>query len=251
MLLLLSIAFVALITGWQGLGVGFLALPVFVLFLPDFASQAQPHALLLSGVTAAVILATTKKKFGLDKKQMLILGGSAAIAAFVGGLMSRAVIDRSCIIMILYGYSILIIYIPFNFISKPILHQVNFGMVVIAATIVSLLASWMGVGPGYMLLPILVLSGLELKRSIAISAMVEILVSVFALLPRLAEASWQVSWLLGLILVAGLFAFLGASLSERYKLRREIRIIWIVGVFGLVLYSVFKVNNICGIFQGY
>lgn len=79
MLLLLSIAFVALVAGWQGLGVGFLALPVFVLLLPDFTSQAQPHALLLSGVTAAVILATTKKKLGLDKKQMLILGGSAAI----------------------------------------------------------------------------------------------------------------------------------------------------------------------------
>ena len=62
MLLLLSIAFVALNTGWQGLGVGFLALPEFVLFLPDFTSQVQLHALLLIGVTAAVILAPQKKR---------------------------------------------------------------------------------------------------------------------------------------------------------------------------------------------
>ena len=143
--------------------------------------------------------------------------------------MSLSMTDHGCIIMIFFGYTFLICYLPLDFIREAKSDRFNFILVVGATTMTGLLASLIGIGPGYILLPILMVSGFGVKQSIAISALVEILVSIFALLPRLPSTSWQSSWLLGLVLTGALFTFLGIHLSKRYQIKRAIRVVVIVG----------------------
>lgn len=103
----------------------------------------------------------------------------------------------------------------------------------------------LGVGTGYILLPILVFSGVELKRSVAITAFVELIASIFALLPRLPVAQWDVTLTGGMIGLSILGTSIGAYLSDSYPLKSKVKIVLFMALSGLVLYVAREVIQVC------
>jgi uncharacterized membrane protein YfcA len=249
LLLLIGIGFVALVAGWQNLSVGFLALPVLLIFLPDLFTQVQPYALALSAGTALVILVISRRELNLDWKIAIILGGNAALAASLVALLSYSLIDHGCMIMGFFGYSFLLFYGTYSLSSESTSRPNRFLLVFSATTVTGIFSGLLGVGAGYILLPILLFSGMERKRSVAISAFVELFASIFALLPRLSVAQWDISlliWLMGTSIVG---ACIGMYLSRYYRLNRKIRIVLFIGLSGLVLYAAREVIQVCPTFQ--
>ncbi len=250
LLLLFGIGLVSIVSGWQGLSVGFLAMPVLLIFLPDFSAQVQPKVLILSSVTALVVLILSRRNLELDWNQISTLCVVVAIAAFTVAWFFDVMSNEGCLTIFIFAYIFLVFYGSFMLIPPSHLQSSRFLVVIGFATIASLFCGLLGVGPGYMLLPLLVFSGRELKQSIAISALVEFSASTFALLPRLRIAQWYFPWLIGVIVISALGTLAGRSLSRHYPLSRKTKIALLVGLCGLVLYALRGVIHLCPTFQG-
>lgn len=245
LLLLIGIGFVSLVSGWQRLSVGFLALPVLLLFLLDLFTQAQPYALVLSAGTALVLLVITRRDLQLDLKQALLLSGNAALASSLVALIPSSLID-GCMIMFFFGYTFLIFYGAYMFNAESATNSPGrFLIVFFATTVSSLFSGLLGVGTGYILIPILVFSEMDLKRSVAISAFVELFASIFALLPRLPVTQWDIPLNIGIIGLSILGTCIGVYLSGSYPLNRKVKIALFIGLSGLVLYAAREVIRVC------
>ena len=80
---------------------------------------------------------------------------------------------------------------------------------------ISIFSGLLGVGPGFLLLPAMILLGMEPKRAAAMTAVAVTPPSFSALLPHLPAARFDARLTLVLVLAGAVGAFLGARLTSR------------------------------------
>ncbi len=81
---------------------------------------------------------------------------------------------------------------------------------------ISILAGFLGIGPGFLLMPTLILLGYEPKKAAGINAFAVTPPSFSALIPHLSTAVWDPKLTMTLIFVGAVGAFLGARLTSLY-----------------------------------
>ena len=92
----------------------------------------------------------------------------------------------------------------------------NLKLALLLAAPISVAAGMLGVGPGFLLLPTLILVGYDPKPAAAINALAVTPPSFSALLPHLATARVDVSLGVLLVIVGALGSFTGARISSLY-----------------------------------
>lgn len=244
MTLLLFIAMglllLATISGMLGLGVAFAAVPFLSLFFDDLINQVQPLTLLLNGLTAAFAAFGFARSGFVQWRQVWLFAIIATVAAPLGSYVSRFV--PTTVLWIIYGACVVVLlYVLFGPQPARAGDGVNMPLALLVAAVSTALASMLGVGPGFLLVPGLIALGFNAKSAAATNAVAATPASFAALLPRLPTANFgDPTWTVTLLVVGAAGAFLGARISSVYVSER-----WLKLIFGaiVIIMTVYKFST--------
>lgn len=227
-IMVLGLFVLAVFSGMLGLGVAFAAVPFLSLFLPDLVHQVQPLSLLLNGITAAFAAAGFARSGLVYWRHALPLCVVTTLAAPAGAWLAQIIPQ----IYIWYAYFAGVAYLAYR-LFKPVKAgsgQPQFNLALLLAIPISVVSGLLGVGPGFLLLPTLILLGYEPKRAAAINAVAVTPPSFSALLPHLATAHWNVQLTVALLLAGAVGSFLGARITSLWMPG-----VWLKRMFGLLI----------------
>lgn len=209
----LGLFILAIVSGMLGLGVAFAAVPFLSLFLPDLVHQVQPLTLILNGLTGLFATVGFARSGYVDWRKAIGLAAVTTLAAPVGSLFAQN-INQTVILVV---YFIAVIYLAYS-LFRPVRgaedRSENYRMALVWAVPISILAGFLGIGPGFLLMPTLILLGFEPKRAAGINAFAVTPPSFSALIPHLGTAIWDPALTISLILVGAAGAFTGARITS-------------------------------------
>jgi hypothetical protein len=117
----------------------------------------------------------------------------------------------------------------------------NLKLALLLAAPISVVAGMLGVGPGFLLLPTLILVGYESKHAAAMNALAVTPPSFSALLPHIATARVDMQ-LAGLLLVVGAIAsFVGARVTSLYVPGRRLKQIFGALIVVMTAYKLYQI----------
>ena len=214
-IMIVGLSVLAVISGMLGLGVAFSAVPFLSLFMPDLVNQVQPLTLILNGLTAMFATLGFARSGYVDWKKAIILAVVTTLSAPIGAIFTRF-IDQN---YILYVYFAVVIYLAYS-LFKPAKGKSDaeerFGLALIFAIPISILAGFLGIGPGFLLMPTLIILGFDPKKAAGINAFAVTPPSFSALIPHLQHAVWNINLTVWLIIVGSVGAFAGARITSLY-----------------------------------
>lgn len=201
-------------SGMLGLGVAFAAVPFLALFLPDLVHQVQPLSLLLNGLTGLASTIGFARSGYVNWKRASMLAVITTVSAPLGAYAAQYA--PQALIWLAYFASVL--YLAYR-LFRPITPRPgaeNFKVASLLAVPISMLSGLLGVGPGFLLMPTLILVGFEPKSAAGINALAITPPSFSALIPHIPGA--RVAWdLAGKLIAAGVLgSFLGARITSLF-----------------------------------
>ena len=203
-------------SGMLGLGVAFAAVPFLGFFLPDLVHQVQPLSLFLNGVTALFAAFGFARSHLVAWRPALLLTAVTATVAPAGAWLAQYVAQG----WLWAIYLLAVIYLAAQMFRRtkasPGAQQPRLGLALAIAVPISVLAGLLGVGPGFLLMPVLILAGYEPKLAAGINAVAVTLPSFTSLIPHLATARVDLSLAAVLVVVGALGSFLGARLTSKF-----------------------------------
>jgi uncharacterized membrane protein YfcA len=207
----------SLVSGMLGLGVAFAAVPFLSFFLHDLVHQVQPLSLLLNGITALFSLFGFARSGLVLWRPAILLALVTTLFAPLGAWLAQVVEARWLWVFYFGAVAFLAwrMFLP----EKPGASRPSAPNLVLASLLavpISVVAGMLGVGPGFLLLPTLILVGFEPKRAAAVNALAVTPPSFSALIPHLATARVDPGLAGVLVLVGALGAFLGARITSLY-----------------------------------
>ena len=211
-LLVLSVA-----SGMLGLGVAFAAVPFLGFFMADLVHQVQPLSLFLNGVTALFAAFGFARSGLVSWRPAIALTAVTATFAPVGSWLAQYVAQDW-----LWGiYLLAVAYLAWQMFRRPREESdapasPDLRLALLLAVPISVLAGLLGVGPGFLLMPVLILVRDEPKLAAGINAVAVTLPSFTALAPHLATARVDLRLAAVLVVVGAAGSFLGARLTSRF-----------------------------------
>jgi hypothetical protein len=115
----------------------------------------------------------------------------------------------------------------------------NFTLALILAIPISVLSGFLGVGPGFLLMPTLIIVGFDPKKAAGINALAVCPPSFSALIPHLATAQFDMTLTLWLLVVGAVFSYVGARLTSRFVPSAKIKQIFGVLIVVMTLYKIY------------
>lgn len=215
--LLFGLSFLA---GMMGLGVAFIATPVLGLFGFDLKHEIMPLALWLNGLTAITGAITFARKGMVDWRTAIPLLIITTLVAPIGVWL----LQFASTTLIWWIYVGVLFFLAYRMAFPP-QQDDSLAPVITDATRVKvgavsagigIFAGFLGVGPGFLLMPALVLFGYTARLAAATNAVIVTLPSFSAFATHLATARFD--WiLLGLTSVS---AVLGAQTGASFMAKR-------------------------------
>lgn len=215
----------AVFSGMVGLGVAFAAVPFLSLFLPDMVHQVQPLTLLLNGVTTLFASVGFARSGYVNWRKSLALAPVLVVLMPAGAWLAHFATET----VILVVYFAAVVYLVVSLL-RPVHRPGEGGERLRAAVLwtapIALLSGFLGIGPGFLLVPALILLGFEPKRAAGINALAATPASFTALLPHLGTAVWDPSLTLTLVAAGVAGAFAGARISSTLLPGKALRLLF-------------------------
>lgn len=224
----------SILSGMLGIGVAFAAVPFLSLYLPDLVNQVQPLSLLLNGVTALFSLAGFAQAGYVDWRRGGILAVATTISAPLGAYFAALV--NPVFIWTVYFSSV--IYLCWQ-LTRPAVQQagkVNFRLGVLLAIPISIATGFLGVGPGFLLMPALMLAGFGTRTAAGMNALAVTPSSFSAVVPHWSHMQIDFTLAAPLVLAGALGSFIGARLATRQVPEAHLRKILLAVVLGATAY---------------
>lgn len=236
-IIVLGLLVLAVLSGMLGLGVAFSAVPFLALFMPDLYNQVQPLSLLLNGITALFATFGFARNGFIDWKKAITLAIittlSAPIGAYLGHFLSQS--------YIWYVYLVSVTYLAYR-LFKPTEErdrEENFRLALVLAIPISVLAGLLGIGPGFLLMPTLIILGFETKKAAGINAFAVTPPSFSALIPHIATAQIDYGLTVVLLLAGAVGAFAGAQITSLYVPSARLKQLFGIVIVILTLYKIY------------
>lgn len=221
LLLIIFIAFfIAMLFSMLGLGGAIIYTPVFYWSgLPLLT--AIPMALFLNMITTASASATYLRQRIVDTKIALPIIITSISGAFMGSYLAR-IVNKEIIIFIL-SLSLLFAGLRILFLSsRGLAAGISGNRKMLAGAfsgfMIGALSSFVGIGGGTFIVPLLLFLGLPIKKAAATSSMIVTFISLSGFLGHLSQGVEYLDT--GLLLYAGVAAFIGAQAGSRVIFRR-------------------------------
>ncbi|MDZ7402272.1 MAG: sulfite exporter TauE/SafE family protein [candidate division KSB1 bacterium] len=227
----------AIISGMLGLGVAFAAVPFLGLFLPDLVNQVQPLSLLLNGLTALFSTFGFAKSGYVDWQKAIILAIVATVTAPFGAYLAHFIPQ----IYIWYIYFAAVAYLAYR-LFRPVKErpcEENFKLALILTIPIAILSGLLGVGPGFLLLPTLIILGFEAKKAAGINAFAVTPPSFSALIPHLSTAQFDISLTIALLILGAIGSFMGARITSRFVPSKRIKQYFAILIVITTMYKIY------------
>lgn len=230
-LLFLGLSFIA---GMMGLGVAFIGTPVLGLLGYDLKNVIMPWSLWLNGLTAissAIAFARAKMVDWRTALPLLLLTTSVAP---LGVWLLRFVPTDA----VWWVYVCVMLFLAYRMgfprkmdDSKVLTISDKTRLKAGVASIgIGVFAGFLGVGPGFLMMPTLVMLGYTARLAAAVNSVIVTLPSFSAFVTHLAEARFD--WLM--LTLTSLTAVLGAQLGARF-MARSVKSLTLSRLFALAL----------------
>jgi len=237
-IIITGLAILSFISGMLGLGVAFAAIPFLGLFMRDLVHEVQPLALLLNGITALFSTFGFARSGFVEWRKAMFLAVLTTSFAPVGAFIVQFV--PQTIVWVIYFVAVL--YLAYR-LFKPIKNsqgkEENFKLAAILAIPISILAGFLGVGPGFLLLPTLILLGFEPKKAAGINAFAVCPPSFSALIPHLSTAHWNPSLGATLVTIGAFSSFIGARVTSLFVPSNKVKQIFAILILVVTMYKIY------------
>jgi uncharacterized membrane protein YfcA len=241
-IIITGILLLSIISGMLGLGVAFSAIPFLSFFYHDLVNRVQPLALLLNGITAIFSAFGFARSGYIKWKEALILSLITTLSAPVGAFLVYFV--KPIYVWLIYLASVIFLtYRLFKPVKADTVQKENFILVLILAIPISILSGFLGVGPGFLLMPTLILCGFEPKFAAGINAFAVTFPSFSALIPHLKTASFDIKMLLILLFVGAIGSFAGARVTSKFVKSENLKKIFGVLIVIMTLYKIWTITG--------
>lgn len=232
LILLLSFIFAML-----GLGGAMLYIPVFHWFAYDFKSVAIPTGLLLNGITALSAAVFYLRAKMVDVKGSIPLVITSFIGAPVGAYFTKMVNTRMLILL----FAIAMVFAGGRMLmtsgsaEKERMMEVKLRMTLMAVAgfFIGFIAGLLGVGGGFLFVPMMIAIGYETKRAAATSSFVVIFSSFSGFAGHVAEGHFN--W--PLMIATSIAVIIGSQIGAKV-MKEKMKAKWIKQMFGVVLLGV-------------
>lgn len=203
----------SILSGMLGIGVAFAAVPFLSLYLPDLVHQVQPLSLLLNGITALFSLVGFAQAGYVDWRRGGILALATTSSAPIGSYLAQMVNP----VFIWTVYFVSVLYLCWRLMRPHIQRpgKENFRLGVLLAIPISIATGFLGVGPGFLLMPALMLVGFNTRSAAGMNALAVTPSSFSAMLPHWSNMQLDFWMDVPLILSGALGSFIGARLATR------------------------------------
>ena len=216
-ILLFVLSFLA---GMMGLGVAFIATPVLGLFGFDLKHVIMPWSLWLNGLTAisgAIAFARAKMVDWRTAIPLLII--TTVVAPLGVWLLQYASTD-----MVWWIYVGVLIFLAFRMAFPPKQDDSKAPEITdatrvkggVLSAVIGVFAGFLGVGPGFLLMPTLVMLGYTARLAAASNSVIVTLPSFSAFITHLPEA--QFDWVM--LIATSIAAVIGAQLGALFMTKR-------------------------------
>ncbi len=227
----------SLVSGMLGLGVAFSAVPFLGLFLPDLVHQVQPLSLLLNGITALFAVFGFARSGLVDWRKAIALSLVTTVVAPTGAWLVQYVNQ----VHVWFAYLASVLYLSYR-LFRPVKERPgdeNFRLALLLAVPISALAGFLGIGPGFLLMPTLILVGFNAKRAAGINAFAVCPPSFSSLIPHIGTAQWDFNLTVTLLAVGAIGSFLGARLTSQYVPSGRLKQIFGVLIVVMTAYKIY------------
>ena len=204
------------LSGMLGLGVAFVAIPILGLFGFDLKDVIQPWALLLNGLTAISSAVAFWRAGMVDKRGALLLVIICTIGAPIGvWLLQFASTD---LVWWLYVGVLVFLAVRMAFPRRGASEDVTLitdrqrAEAGVAAAPISVFAGFLGVGPGFLLMPALTMVGYSAHLAAATNSVAVTLPSFSAFISHLPTATFD--W--AVVIATSIASVIGAWLGARF-----------------------------------
>jgi uncharacterized protein len=216
-ILLFGLSFVA---GMMGLGVAFIATPVLGLFNFELKHVIMPWSLWLNGITAISTAVALARAHLVDWRTAWPLLLMTTIVAPIGVWLLDFVPTQ----VIWWIYVGVLVFLAYRMAFPPKMDDAHPPIIPdttrlkagTASIGIGVFAGFLGVGPGFLMLPTLVVLGYTARIAAATTAVIVTLPSFSAFARHLASA--QFDWTM--VVVTSIAAVIGAQLGARFMARR-------------------------------
>lgn len=230
-LLLFALSF---LSGMMGLGVAFIATPVLGLFGLELKHEIMPLSLWLNGLTAIASAVAFSRARMVDWRTAVPLLLITTLLAPLGVWLLRFVPT----VMIWWVYVAVLVFLAVRMAFPPGQDDRCVPLITDATRIkggalsglIAVFAGFLGVGPGFLLMPTLVLLGYTARLAAATNSVIVTLPSFSAFFFHLSDAKFD--WLM--LTLTSITAVLGAQLGARFMSKR-VKSITLTRVFALAL----------------
>ncbi len=229
--ILFALSFLA---GMMGLGVAFIATPVLGLFGFELKNVIMPWSLWLNGLTAistAIVMAKAKMVDWRTAIPLLIITTLVApIGVWLLQFVSTTVVWWVYVgVLCFLAYRMAFPPKMDDTVTPQITDQTRLKAGGLSA-LIGVFAGFLGVGPGFLMMPTLVLLGYTARLAAATNSVIVTLPSFSAFATHLANA--QFDWLM--IGVTSISAVIGAELGAKFMTKR-VKSLTLSRVFALAL----------------
>jgi len=240
-IMVIGLGILAVASGMLGLGVAFAAVPFLAFYLPDLIHQVQPLSLLLNGITALFAVFGFAQSGYVDWRKAIILAVVTTLSAPFGAWL----VLYTPVMIVWIAYLLSVIYLAYR-LFRPVQARPgkeNFKLALILAVPISVLSGLLGVGPGFLLMPTLILVGFEPKKAAGINAFAVMPPSFSSLIPHMSTARFDLQLTAALLIVGAAGSFLGARLTSLYVPSGRIKQFF--GVL-IVVMTAYKIYTLLG-----
>jgi hypothetical protein len=212
--MVVGLAVLSFVSGMLGLGVAFAAVPFLGLFLLDLVHEVQPLSLLLNGLTGLFSMIGFARSGLVEWRRAGILALVTTVSAPLGAYLAQTT-RQSHIWGLYFAAVVFLAYRLFRPVAERPRGQERFRVALALAVPISVLSGLLGVGPGFLLLPTLILCGFEAKHAAGMNALAITPPSFSSLVPHVGTARLDPSLTLALVLGGCAASYAGARLTSR------------------------------------
>lgn len=241
-IMIIGLFVLAILSGMLGLGVAFAAVPFLSFFMQDLVHQVQPISLLLNGVTALFAVAGFASSGYVHWKKAITLAAVTTLFAPLGSWLVQFVAQN----YIWYIYLIAVSFLVYRLFRKAqaATEKENFRLVLLLAIPISILSGFLGVGPGFLLMPTLIILGFQAKQAAGINAFAVTPPSFSALIPHWQTAQFDTEIMIYLLVAGAIGSFIGAKVTSIFLPGERLKQLFGILIVVMTGYKVYRF--ICG-----
>lgn len=230
----LALFLMSMLSGMIGIGVAFPAVPLLSLALPDLVNQVHPLSLALNGLTALCALIGFASAGLVDWRRAWLLAIVTTLASPVGAL--AAGFAREWMLWAAYAMAAAYFLISMFHPAPRQPWHVRFAPVLALAIPISMFSGFIGVGPGFLLVPTMMRHGIDIKRAAALNAFAATPASFAAIVPRWGEMEVPAEIALPVLAAGAAGALLGARLTATRISALTLRKVFAAAIIGALAY---------------